>query len=114
MKTLVLTAALIAAGSTVALAHGAANWIMNDPRTAHCCGPTDCHMEMANDVRPDGQGWLVVSTGQRFTSDDPSVYPSIDGHYWTCRKYPNPMPQGNMWIRVGKKQVACLFVPMQS
>jgi hypothetical protein len=95
--------------SGAAWAHGDAAWIMNSPVTGHCCGPNDCRMEMSGDVVAVGSGWQIVSTGQRFRATDEGVFPSIDGHYWTCRKARNAREDMN-----GAPHVHCLFVPAQS
>lgn len=113
MKIATAAAVLLLATAGAALAHGAAMWIQNGgyrtPEGDPCCGPSDCSMDIASDVRPDGDGWIVASTGQRFTRGQPEVFSSIDSHFWTCRKYP-----ARLGAAAGMKFVRCLFVPTQS
>lgn len=84
----------------VALAHGDAAWIMKDPRTAYCCGPSDCAKEPTGAVMPVAEGYRILDTGQLFRFGDPHLHASRDGDYWTCRP---PGLEG---------AVKCLFVPL--
>lgn len=106
-----IAAAALTAMTSAAFAHGAAIWIQNGGYTAKdgkgCCGPDDCHMEMSQDVIPIDAGWLVKSTSQSFHYGDADVFPSIDAHYWTCRREAGHPP-------VSHRMVKCLFVPTQS
>lgn len=113
MKAVTLAAMLVLASTGAAIAHGAAMWIQQGgyktPEGDPCCGPSDCSMDMASDVVPNGDGWKILSTGQTFTRDQPEVFPSVDQHFWTCRKYP-----ARLGASAGLKFVRCLFVPTQS
>lgn len=93
---LVLTAVTIAA---LAFAHGAASWIMQDPSTRWCCGPTDCKEDWAGRFVPIGRGtWQDSLTGKAYRLGDPDVYPSIDSEVWYCEPEGWPEPK-------------CVFLP---
>jgi hypothetical protein len=95
-----LLISVICAGGA-ALAHGDAEWIMRNPLTAPCCGPTDCAMLPDSAVTETADGWIVVRAGvapQRFDRSMPNVYPSRDGHYWGCAHAPD-------------QELRCFFYP---
>jgi hypothetical protein len=98
MRALVVLLLLAVPG--LALAHGDAEWIMRDSRTAYCCGVSDCAKEPAGAVLPVREGYRILDTGQLFRFGDPHLHPSQDGDYWTCR------PQSM------EGAVKCLFVPL--
>lgn len=59
-----------------------ANWIMDNPLTAYCCGPEDCE-PVPGRVRYTAAGWTV--RGLKGTIRMDKTYPSIDGRPWACR-----------------------------
>lgn len=87
-------AVLIAASRPPALAHGDAQWIMDngryvDQNGTHCCGPSDCRREHASKFQ-EVSGGIAVSTGagdvilmQRDLVGR-GLYPSIDDNWWIC------------------------------
>lgn len=100
---LVLAAsAAIGAVSPLVWAHGAASWIMQEPRfvtvyNVHCCGPSDCATAPKGAVRAGPEGYVIAATGQTIAYDWKALYRSIDEDFWWCRA-----PSG---------QVKCLFAP---
>jgi hypothetical protein len=85
--------------------HGDAEWIMRDPAIAYCCGPQECSVVPAGGVVPDGTGWRIPDTGQRFRLGDPYTYWSKDDRMWWCRV------KGNLTGEPMRGPVQCLFVP---
>lgn len=81
-----------------ALGHGEAGWIMANPETAYCCGPSDCERAPPGAVVMVGNAWRVVSTGQLFADDAKDMHWSRDADWWWCR------PDG--------VTVKCLFKPL--
>lgn len=71
--------------TSAAFAHGDAQWIMDDPKTRFCCGPSDCERAPLGAVRPIKGGWEIVSTGQRFMDGAADLHPSKDNDFWWCR-----------------------------
>lgn len=78
-----------------ALAHGEADWIMRDPATRSCCGPSDCGWIDASDVTLAGghyviaRGAAIRDLGQTLASPGYRIpareaRPSRDHHYWLC------------------------------
>jgi hypothetical protein len=65
-----------------AKSHGSAEWIMNHPDFGWCCGPKDCFWLEPEEVRVDGDQFVV----DRFSIRWPVIgsYPSADRHYWAC------------------------------
>ena len=67
--------------------HGEADWIMNNPETAHCCGPQDCQPIPDEIVTMDEHGYNVEWNGQthRFHFNSTrNLYPSKDQRFWMC------------------------------
>lgn len=83
--------------ASVALAHDDAQWIADGKYRASsgelCCGPTDCGIVPAHEVRHVPDGYVVrgyhVPLGE--------ILPSHDGKVWACVK-----PGG----------LRCVFVPL--
>ena len=76
-------AAVLAFGAwSPAAAHGSADWIMKHPDFGWCCGPKDCFWLEPEEVRVDGDHYVV----DRFSIRWPIVgsFPSTDHHYWAC------------------------------
>lgn len=100
IATIVITALAIGRLSQ-AHAHGAAQWIMDDSRTYHCCGPEDCYIVADTDVVLQADGWYV--RGKKVP--DENVYPV---------RAPTPIGQISYWAcfyQNGKGDVRCLFLP---
>ena len=88
---------------SLALAHGDASWIMQEPRFVmksgvHCCGPTDCGRLPRGAVILTKDGYVVLRTGQVFPREAKDRYDSIDESYWSCQRAPDA-------------PVHCLFTP---
>lgn len=83
---------------TALRAHGAFDWIMNDPNPAisSCCGPADCEHVKTGDIEATGAGWYLKETGEVIPFD--KTFPSKDGQVARCR-----------FLATGKTR--CLFIP---
>ena len=68
----------------LAAAHGLANWIMDDPRTAFCCGPIDCAVAASGEIIRVRGGWLHVPTESFIEDGSPFLFQSIDSQTWRC------------------------------
>lgn len=69
--------------------HGPAEWIerglYRDPRSGElCCGPEDCQVVPARDVVETGDGWQVLSSGERIPRRE--ALKSHDGDFWRCQR----------------------------
>jgi hypothetical protein len=99
MRFLMLaTAAVLVMIPIAARGHGDAQWIMDDPNTRSCCGPSDCFPAgqmgiSVEEIGPDT--WLVTVTPEHpaiyantrtrvFREGDPRMYLSPDHHFWAC------------------------------
>lgn len=71
--------------SSPALAHGDAQWIMDDPRLRYCCGIDDCERAPPGTIVSIPGGWEILATGQRFMEGDPDLHWSRDNDFWWCR-----------------------------
>jgi hypothetical protein len=105
---LVLLLVLPALAAAPALAHGEAEWIMNDPAYVSafgqpCCGPTDCERIPASFIREEGRDIHVLPTGQVFHKGSAGAYPSRDDSWWWCKQ---PMLPGQ-----SHPSVRCVFFP---
>ena len=69
-----------------ALPHGDAAWIMAEPTTRFCCGPSDCFA--LHSVKSTRDGWTFVSPKTGKLTVVPYTFknrfPSIDEHFWAC------------------------------
>lgn len=72
-----------------------ANWIMDNPETAWCCGPTDCY-PVTGRVYLTPQGWRVKGLKGAVPVD--KTYPSKRPGPWACQT-------GSLTI------LRCLFLP---
>jgi hypothetical protein len=96
-------------GTTMALAHGAAQWIANggykSPNGATCCGVSDCHrVQGAKATRVlNGYKIAVQIDGNAYDLFVPkaAVFGSIDDAVWYCA-----LPQDYL-----NGQARCLFLP---
>jgi hypothetical protein len=97
-------AVLVAAGLSLsggpARAHDDHDWMRVDnfrnPITGeHCCGEHDCFVVPASDVEMTGDGWQILSTGERIPERE--TLRSKDGKFWRCH-----MPNGKR---------RCFFAP---
>ncbi len=71
-------------GVTAAWAHGKASWIMSNPATAYCCGPNDCDVIAARDVRHVATGYAFDLDGTPYTVAFAETKSSIDEEFWLC------------------------------
>jgi len=131
MKRILITALLLS--TTPANAHGVANWIMKDPKTAYCCGPRDCGWIETESVRLEGNGYVIpegtiihlgpqrsydypgapllpsesIIRSQRYEIPYSFALLSNDHHYWLCL--------GTItWDEENRKSTRksrCLFIP---
>lgn len=112
MKTILATILMVI--SISALAHGDAEWIMNniglksgsyvDASGVHCCGPSDCHRMTPEEVALISESDTHVTVGKYSFPKDGSrsgLYMSIDGDWWWCRR-----PTGE-----SVPTVLCVFKP---
>lgn len=89
--------------SKQAFAHGDASWIMEDEKTAPCCGPDDCFkLAVGNVIRVKTGVWYVPETKQYFKQGDANVHPSKTGEFWAC-----------YGISEEGRYVRCLFYPAE-
>ena len=79
---LALAATLAFGASAPARAHGSADWIMKNPDFGWCCGPKDCFWLEPEEVRVDGDHYVV----DRFSIRHSIIgsFPSADRRYWAC------------------------------
>lgn len=77
------------------LAHGEANWIMENPATVHCCGPEDCGWIDSSAVHFDGTNYIIPPGTIQHNDGKDRVLPgytipyakaksSNNHHYWIC------------------------------
>jgi hypothetical protein len=91
--------------TTTADAHGAAAWIMQNSRTAPCCGERDCEILPDDAVREVRGGFLIKDTGEVIPYNDAGrLFTSIDEHFWWCHYKILVRQQTVLRVR-------CLFVP---
>ena len=105
--SLLCIAVLLACGA--ARAHGAAQWIQDNPNytdmdnpNIHCCGPSDCGPWPEEDVEVTPDGFHLKSTGETIPFKKTYLTePDQVGHsaYWRCKRRTDP------------PQTRCLFVP---
>ncbi len=81
-RMLALAAVVALGASSPAAAHGSADWIMKNPDFGWCCGPKDCFWLEPEEVRVDGDHYVV----DRFSIRWPIIgsFPSADRRYWAC------------------------------
>ncbi len=96
---LALAAALAFGASAPATAHGSADWIMKSPDFGWCCGPKDCFWLEPEEVRVDGDHYVV----DRFSIRWPIIgsFPSADRRYWACYFMPD----------TESRELKCFFAP---
>lgn len=98
-----LSVVLLIAGTFAALAHDDAQWIMESPEYAWCCGPEDCRILEVTEVEQMSDGkWFVNGKAVNNIYKVPMDLPG-DGYnrYWACFQNPN---QPNEYPN-------CLFIP---
>lgn len=80
--TIALAAVVAFGASAPAWPHGSADWIMENPDFGWCCGPKDCFWLEPEEVRVDGDHYVV----DRFSIRWPIIgsFPSVNHHYWAC------------------------------
>lgn len=103
-----LVFALLLSLCTPAMAHD--HWINHGHYFSHvvvdppytgptqCCGPLDCFMVPAKEVKADAQG-LTIPGGWRMAYKD--LHMSEDGQYWACWNFSGDV----------KVSLKCLFSP---
>ena len=86
MRALIVlaVATLLILAAAQAWPHGLANWIMDDPRTAFCCGPIDCAVAASGEIIRVRGGWLHVPTESFIEDGSPFLFQSIDSQTWRC------------------------------
>ena len=92
----VIIAVSILLGSTPAVAHGSASWIMESAETRWCCGIQDCRRLKAEEVTHDATGWRI--NGLPVANVYPTK-PEGGTDYWACFNLPELV------------RPRCLFVP---
>ena len=81
-RAFALSVLLIAGVTWQAAAHGSASWIMENPDFGWCCGPKDCFWLEAEEVRVDGDHYVVDRFAIRWSIL--GTFPSADRHFWAC------------------------------
>ncbi len=96
---LALAAVVAFGGSPPAAAHGSADWIMKNLDFGWCCGPKDCFWLEPEEVRVDGDHYVV----DRFSIRWPIIgsFPSADRRYWACYFMPD----------TESRELKCFFAP---
>ncbi|HVT53338.1 MAG TPA: hypothetical protein VHE77_17270 [Dongiaceae bacterium] len=101
--------ALLSAGSDLAWAHGAAQWIADGgykaPNGSTCCGPTDCHRAEGAVTKRVADGYTIAVTieGKPYVLFTPkaAVFGSVDDAVWYCALPPDYLAG----------HARCLFLP---
>lgn len=98
-----LSALLILTPAT-AFAHDDAEWIMNNPTTAHCCGPEDCEELQDGTVVQTKKGYRIILRHRTYhvPYGSPAVHPSINAKWWICVVHGDTMMEDDF---------KCLFAP---
>lgn len=81
-----------------AVAHGPYRWVMENPATAHCCGPQDCAPVDPGAVRYRDGRWFV--RGRPVPEGDVHLSGAPDARYHACFFDPPAMTEPR-----------CLFIP---
>lgn len=79
-----ISAALLGGFSLAAWAHGGAEWIMNDPKTNHCCGPKDCAPLERGSVIVTQGGYMIIPRQELIPFGHKELYTSADDRFWLC------------------------------
>ncbi len=80
-------------------AHGDASWIMKNPDFGWCCGPKDCFWLDHEEVRIDGDDYVVDRFSIRWSII--GTFPSKDDHFWACYYMEG----------TENRELKCLFAP---
>lgn len=81
-RMLALAAGLAFGATPPAAAHGSADWIMKNNDFGWCCGPKDCFWLEPEEVRVDGDHYVVDRFSIRWSII--GSFPSVNHHYWAC------------------------------
>ena len=84
-----------------ATAHGPYGWVMDNPVTAHCCGPQDCRPVSRQEVQYLRGRWFV--NGRPVPAEDVHLSGATDARYHACFYDPPAMTEPR-----------CLFIPGMS
>jgi hypothetical protein len=102
MIRMLAAAIVVAFGTTMAAAHGPAEWVarghLKNAAGELCCGENDCGVQVAGEIVATAQGYRVDATFKIVTADGTVILeevheivpydeaqPSPDGAYWRCR-----------------------------